>query len=56
MGKKLIALKNVRACTALPRNQKKRSEIVEQKCPQKDQQKIGFKIIELFLSDEIGTN
>ena len=55
MGKILIVQKIVKACTVLPRNQKKRREVVEQK-PAKEQQKIGFKILGFVLYDEFGTN
>ena len=49
MGETVIARKNVIAITVLPRSQRKRRKIVEQKCQQKDQQKIGLKVLEVFL-------
>ena len=47
MGKIVIARKYVKACTALPRSQKKKRKIVEQNCQQKDLQKVGLKVLEL---------
>ena len=44
----VIALKNVKACT-VPGIQKRKRKIVEQNCHQKDQHKIGLKILEFFL-------
>tara|TARA_B100000700_G_C14616045_1_gene655916 strand:+ start:419 stop:574 length:156 start_codon:yes stop_codon:yes gene_type:complete len=51
MGGRVIALKNVKACTVLPMSQKKK-KIVEQKC-QKKINRDGVENIKNFLRDEL---
>ena len=48
MGEIVIAWKNVKACIALPRSQKKKRKIIEHECQQKNQYKIGLKVFEIF--------